>query len=98
VQDLARRMGAPWAYAGPEAIFAEIAATANGYGGLDYARLGRTGELWPIDEHGRGVEVMFERDFPRGRAKFVAVEWAPPNELPDEKYPYVLNTGRVLEH
>ena len=35
---------------------------------------------------------------PSGKAKFVPVEFAPPAELPDEEYPFVLNTGRVLEH
>jgi formate dehydrogenase major subunit len=36
--------------------------------------------------------------FPRGKAKFVPAEFAPARELPDEDYPLVLNTGRVLQH
>jgi len=36
--------------------------------------------------------------FPRGKGKFVPVEFASAKELPDEEYPLVLNTGRILEH
>jgi formate dehydrogenase major subunit len=44
--------------------------------------------------------VLFEDGFPTptGRAKFVPAEWSGARELPDEQYPLVLNTGRVLEH
>jgi formate dehydrogenase major subunit len=28
----------------------------------------------------------------------VPAEWLPARELPDEEYPFVLNTGRMLEH
>ena len=35
---------------------------------------------------------------PSGKARFVPAEFAPPAELPDDDYPFVLNTGRVLEH
>jgi formate dehydrogenase major subunit len=33
-----------------------------------------------------------------GRARFVPAEWTAARELPDEEYPLVLNTGRLLEH
>jgi len=30
--------------------------------------------------------------------KFHSVEFIPPQELPDEQYPFVLSTGRILQH
>src|SRR5262245_55631163 len=99
--DLATRMGYPMRYDGPEAIFREMAALTTSYRGLDYAALGRTGKIWPIaDANAAETPVLFGVDFPTpsGKAKFVPAEYAPPAELPDEEYPFVLNTGRLLEH
>jgi formate dehydrogenase major subunit len=44
--------------------------------------------------------VLFGEGFPTesGRAKFVPAEWSEAKELPDDEYPFVLNTGRLLEH
>jgi formate dehydrogenase major subunit len=36
--------------------------------------------------------------FPRGRARFVPVEYLPPGESPSEAYPFILITGRILQH
>jgi formate dehydrogenase major subunit len=44
------------------------------------------------------VAIRFTDDFPRGKGKFVPAEYAPAKELPDDDYPFVLNTGRVLQH
>ncbi len=33
-----------------------------------------------------------------GLAHLVPAEWLPAKELPNEEYPFVLNTGRLLEH
>jgi formate dehydrogenase major subunit len=44
--------------------------------------------------------VMFGEKFNTddGLAHLVPAEWLPAKELPDEEYPYVLNTGRLLQH
>jgi formate dehydrogenase major subunit len=99
--DLSTRMGYPMRYDGPEAIFREMAALTTSYRGLDYAALGNTGKIWPIaDQNAAETPVLFGGDFPTpsGKAKFVPAEYAPPAELPDDDYPFVLNTGRLLEH
>ena len=43
---------------------------------------------------------MFATGFPTqtGRGKFVPTELVAPDELPDDAYPMVLSTGRMLEH
>src|SRR6185312_56656 len=47
-----------------------------------------------------GNEIIFATSFPTasGRAKIVPADLLPPDELPDETYPMVLTTGRLLEH
>src|ERR1044072_10015114 len=47
-----------------------------------------------------GNEILFAAGYPTksGRGKIVPANIRPPDELPDDKYPYVLSTGRVLEH
>ena len=40
--------------------------------------------------------MLFRSD--DGLAHLVPAEWLPAKELPNEEYPFVLNTGRLLEH
>jgi formate dehydrogenase major subunit len=44
--------------------------------------------------------VVFDEGFPRpgGFAKLVATKLQPPDEVPDAEYPFILSTGRQLEH
>jgi len=68
--------------------------------GITYGRLEREGGInWPCpDEDHPGTNVLFTDEFPNGRGKLVACEWKPAFEVEDEEYPFVLNTGRMLEH
>ncbi|MEQ9198574.1 MAG: molybdopterin dinucleotide binding domain-containing protein, partial [Rhodospirillales bacterium] len=51
-----------------------------------------------VDEPGQ--EVLFASGYPTpdGRGRFVAADIIPPDEIPDDDYPMVLTTGRLLEH
>jgi formate dehydrogenase major subunit len=95
-------MGYPMEYSGPDEIFLEFASLTESYRHFTYENLGPTGKLWPNEdpEHDDGPIVLFSDGFPTpsGRGKFVPAEWSAARELPDEEYPYVLNTGRLLEH
>jgi predicted molibdopterin-dependent oxidoreductase YjgC len=42
--------------------------------------------------------VLHAEKFNRGLGRFVAAEHVPPAELPDDDYPLMLTTGRVLYH
>jgi formate dehydrogenase major subunit len=44
--------------------------------------------------------VVFEQGFPRpgGFGKLVAAKLQPPDETPNDEYPFILTTGRQLEH
>jgi formate dehydrogenase major subunit len=102
VCDVSTRMGYPMHYDSPEKIFEEFAGLTDSYATLRHGNLGSSGKLWPNPDpdHQDGPVVLFEDGFPTptGRAKFVPAEWSGARELPDEQYPLVLNTGRVLEH
>ena len=47
-----------------------------------------------------GRDVVFDKGFPRpgGFGKLVAAKLTPPDETPDAEYPFILTTGRQLEH
>ena len=102
VQEVSNRVGYPMNYAGAAEIFEEFAGLTSSYSTLRHDNLGAFGKLWPNPdpEHGEGPTVLFEDAFPtpNGRAKLVPAEWTAAPELPDEAYPLVLNTGRLLEH
>jgi formate dehydrogenase major subunit/formate dehydrogenase alpha subunit len=91
---------AGWDYVGPAQIMSEINALTPSYAGVTYERLER-GETfqWPVKDasHG-GTPVLHIGKFARGLGKFAPIEHVPPAELPDDEYPMILSTGRVLYH
>jgi formate dehydrogenase major subunit len=102
LMDLSNRLGLPTTWAGPEQVMTEIASVTPNWRGVSYAKLKKLGALqYPVpDEESRGTAFLFGDTFPTpdGRALFVPVEFLPPGELPDEEYPFVLNTGRQMYH
>jgi formate dehydrogenase major subunit/formate dehydrogenase alpha subunit len=89
-----------WGYSSPEEIMQEIAALTPSYAGVNYDRL-RNGETfqWPVkDSTHIGTPILHVGKFTRGLGKFSAIPYIPPAELPDEEFPLVLTTGRVLYH
>ncbi len=102
VCEISRRMGYPMEYGSASEIFDEFAGLTDAYKTLSYQNLGATGKLWPNPDPTTddGPVVLFGDRFPTqsGKARFVPAEWTAARELPDEQYPYILNTGRMLEH
>ena len=113
VGELARRMlalgaaaptaDAPWGsweYAGPSAIMSEINGVTPSYAGVNYGRLDAGEPLqWPVPNVNHpGTPILHVGKFSRGLGRFVAAEHVPPAELPDDEYPLMLTTGRVLYH
>ena len=104
---LAARLGVRHGFPSePRAVFEELRrASAGGpadYAGISYERItDRDGVFWPCpDEEHPGTPRLFLDSFatPDGRARMVPVEYRPPAEPPDERYPLHLVTGRVLAH
>jgi formate dehydrogenase major subunit len=98
--EVATRMGYPMRYGHPSQIMEEIARLTPAMRGISYERLDRgPGLQWPVpDATHPGTSVMHEKAFPQGKARFVGVDYLPPGEEPSADYPFVLVTGRILEH
>ncbi|MHC4954517.1 MAG: formate dehydrogenase subunit alpha [Planctomycetota bacterium] len=100
--EIGTRMGYPMSYDSAADVFAEFVSLTSAYAGLTHENLGASGKLYPCPdpEHSDGTVVMFGDGFPTadGRARFVPAEHVGADELPDQEYPFVLITGRVLEH
>ena len=102
VQEIARRLGLDWRYRGAAEVFAEMREVMPSIAGITWERLEREDSVtYPVaSEDAPGAEVIFGDGFPTatGRGRFVPAGLAPPDETPDEDYPMILTTGRVLEH
>src|SRR6201995_21099 len=102
IQEIGKRMGLPWNYEGPGEVFTEMAEVMSSLRNFTWERLVREGAVtYPVDDPDKpGNEIIFTTGFPTesGRGKIVPAKVIPPDELPDEEYPMVLSTGRVLEH
>lgn len=95
--DLASRMGYEMSYPNVEAIFDEIASVTPSYAGMDYSRLAKGGLQWPCPTKDHpGTKFLHKDKFVRGKGLFHAIHWIPPAEVPDQAYPFLLTTGRVL--
>ena len=108
VCDVARRVGRllgrstdGFEFESPSAIFDELASVAPSMAGISHARLDREGGIqWPCPTPDHpGTPILFADTFPLGRGRFVPVAQGPAAaELPSRRFPYILNTGRVLYH
>jgi len=97
--NLSQKMGYPMQYEHPAQIMKEIALLTPIYGGITYSRLGKEGLQWPCpDPSHHGTRYLHREKFTRGKGRFHSIDYKPPVELPDEEYPLILSTGRVLFH
>ena len=101
-QELARRIGLDWTYSGPKDVYEEFRTVMDSIRGISWDRLEREDAVtYPCSsEDAPGQAVIFGDGFPtaNGRVKLVPTDIVPPAELPDDDYPMVLTTGRLLEH
>ena len=88
-----------WNYAGAAAVWEEIAELTPSLAGISYARLEGDGLQWPcpMPDH-PGTPILHTERFTRGLGRFMAIGFREPVENPDRDYPFVLNTGRILQH
>ncbi len=102
IQEIGRRIGLPWNYAHPSEIYTEMASLMPSLDNISWERVERESAVtYPSDAPDQpGHDVVFEKGFPRpgGFGKLVAAKLTPPDEQPDAEYPFILTTGRQLEH
>ncbi len=102
IQEIARRIGLDWNYNTVSEVFTEMAQVMPSLDNITWERLDREDSVtYPCDAPDQpGAEVLFASGFPTdsGRGRIVPTQLVDPDELPDETYPMVLTTGRMLEH
>ena len=96
---LGRPQTAFWAYQTPAEVLEEMGRVVPEYAGVKYQRIEKEGLQTPVwDDNHPGTPYLFAETFPRGRGKFYDIDYVPSVEMPDEEYPFILTTGRLLEH
>ncbi len=102
IQEIARRIGLNWDYTGPDQVHAEMQKCMPSMEFISWDRLEREDCVtYPCDGVDQpGQDIIFGDGFPTasGRGKLVPADIIPPDELPDDDYPLILTTGRLLEH
>jgi formate dehydrogenase alpha subunit len=102
-QRIEKRLGRPqtafWAYQSPAEVLEEMGRVVPEYAGVKYWRIENQGLQTPVwnDSH-PGSPYLFAETFPSGKGKFHPLEYMPSVEMPDDEYPFILTTGRLLEH
>ena len=101
LMELSNRLGLPTSFTSAEDVMREIARVTPSWAGVTYERLEGAGLQYPVPTADHpGTSFLFDTAFPTadGKARFVAVAYTDPVELPDDEYPFVMNTGRQLYH
>ncbi|MFN8413907.1 MAG: formate dehydrogenase subunit alpha [Anaerolineales bacterium] len=101
-QRIESRLGRPttkWTYANPEEVLREMASVNSDYAGITYERIDKVGLIYPVPSMDHpGTPTLFKESFPRGKGKFHVLDYVPVREEVDDEYPFILTTGRLLEH
>jgi len=102
IVELANRIGLDWRYDGVADVYGEMSGLMQSLKGITWEMLEQAGCVtYPLDgQTGVGRDVIFTDGFPTadGRGKLVAADLLAPEEVPDDDFPLVLTTGRLLEH
>ncbi len=91
---------AGFSFSDASTIWDEMADLTPPFQGISHARIQReSGVHWPCPTPDHpGTPTLFADTFPSGKGRLTPLEFKPGAELPDEEYPFVLSTGRVLYH
>ncbi len=102
IQQIAKRLGLEWEYTDVRDVFNEMRHAMPSISGMTWERLETEHSVtYPCEEASDpGQSVVFEESFPTadGRGRFVPAHLTWADERPDQDYPFVLITGRQLEH
>jgi len=106
LQEIAHRMGRGkyFTFNSPREIFDELRLASKGgkadYFGITYEKIDKQdGVFWPCPtEESKGEPRLFEERFAHddGKAKFHAIEYKGADEKPDEEYPLIFTSGRIV--
>jgi predicted molibdopterin-dependent oxidoreductase YjgC len=101
--EVAQRMGHLWLNRTPESLWDELRSVSSMHGGMSYERLeANDGLQWPcphLDHPGSPIlhDRLWDRPVTGPRAGFTMVDWRPPRDALDDRFPIRLTTGRRLD-
>ena len=99
---IAQRLGLSTDYSQPKDIYLEMQTAMSSLKNIDWDRLDAEHSVtYPCPAPDQaGFDIVFADGFPTAdkRGKFVPADVLPPNDPLDEKYSFILTTGRLLEH
>lgn len=100
IGEVARRLGNEFGWDSPWDALDEVARLTPEYAGVSRERLGRSGLQWPVRPDGSDSPTLYDTAFdrPTGRGHFAALPYKAPGDAPDDEFPLVLVTGRILQH
>ncbi len=100
VADMMNRMGYSQMEYSAEHVLKEIAGIVPFFKGVRWDNLGKNGKQWPVREDGTDTKILHVESFKRGKGKFHVWDFEESPEIAahSEKFPYILTTGRLLEH
>jgi formate dehydrogenase alpha subunit len=102
--EIMRRMGYDQPDLTPAQIMDEIASVTPSFAGISHERLDSpevagNGLQWPcLGPDHPGTPIMHVGKFARGLGRFSTARYQHSTEMPDEEYPLILSTGRILYH
>ncbi|MDY3005644.1 formate dehydrogenase subunit alpha [Anaerococcus porci] len=97
IMEISNLLGYEEYYNSPSEIMDEIALCTPSYSGISYKRLEKESLQWPcVGKEHPGTKYMHKNTMARGKGLFKAIEYEESKELPDEDYPLILTTGRML--
>jgi anaerobic selenocysteine-containing dehydrogenase len=110
--DLSKRLGCYdelfKGWTGPKDAFEEWKRISAGrlcdYSGISYEMLEHYGGVqWPLyagTQPGKTTRLYTDGKFQTddGKAKLLPIEWEPFPEQPNKEFPFIMNTGRTVEH
>lgn len=100
VVDMMNRMGYPQKGYSADVILKEIAGIVPFFKGVRWDELGNSGKQWPVREDGTDTQILHTETFKRGKGRFHSWDYDVSPELNENasRFPYILTTGRLLEH
>jgi len=97
IMDLSNRLGYPLKNSSPEKVLEEYGRLWPAMAGITYDRITVKGIPWPCPARDHaGTEYLYKDGFPKEKVPFVVVPYNPPAEITNDKYPFLLTTGRNL--
>jgi formate dehydrogenase major subunit len=100
VVDMMNRMGYPQEGYTADVMLREIAGIVPFFKGVKWNELGDNGKQWPVREDGTDTQILHTETFKRGKGRFHSWDYDVSPELDEHagRFPFILTTGRLLEH